>query len=339
MAAKLRIGVTGMVHDHLWGTLGHAAERDDVELVAAADPNQPLRDKIAEEYGVESLYSDYHDLLEKEKPDAVFVYTDNRGGADVVEACAEAGVHAMVEKPMADRLANADRMLSAAEKSGIILMINYPSTWSPGIQHAYKLVEEGAIGQVAQLRMRCAHQGPKELGCSEYFYGWLYDPERNGAGALMDYCCYGCKVARWFLGTPNSVVATWGRLCKDYIDVEDNAFILMDYDRAIGIAEASWTQIGKVPERGPTFNGCAGTMIVRGDEVWLATTDDPEGTTIAAPDPPDHWRDPVAHFVWCLKNEKEPQGPSSAQICRDAQEILEAGILSCEQGRQIDLPL
>jgi len=339
MAAKLRIGVIGMVHDHLWGVLGHMAKRDDAQIVAAADPNQPLLDQISKEYGVEKLYRDYRDLLDKEKPDAVLCYTDNRTHADVVEACAEAGVHVMCEKPMADRLANADRMLAAAQRSGIKLMINYPTTWGPALQHAYKLAQDGKIGQICQIRMHCAHAGPKEIGCSEYFWGWLYDRERNGAGALMDYCCYGCNINRWFLGRPNSVVATWGRLYKDYIDVDDNAFILMNYDRAIGIAEASWTQIGGVPEGGPTINGSGGTMVVRGKQLWLVTTDDKEASIVEAPEPPAHWRDPAAHFVWCIRNDKQPEGPSSAQICRDAQEILEAGILSCEQNRRIELPL
>jgi predicted dehydrogenase len=336
--ARLRIAIIGMVHDHLWGVLEHL-KNEDVDLVAAADPNPPLHDKVEREHRVRQHYSDYRDLLEKEKPDAALCYTDNRTHADVVEACAAAGVHVMCEKPMADRLANAERMVQAAEQAGIHLMINYPTTWGPALQQAKRLVEQGAIGQLCQLRMHSAHQGPKEIGCSEYFWGWLYDRERNGAGALMDYCCYGCNQNAWFNGLPNSVVATWGRLHKDYIDVEDNAFILMNYDGCIGIAEASWTQVGKQPIGGPTLNGSLGTIVCQGPDLWLATTEKPGGEVIVAPDPPPHWRNPAAYFVWCLNHDVAPEGPNSPKVCRDAQEILEAGIISCEQGRRVELPL
>ncbi len=335
----LRIGVVGLVHDHVWGVLRGFAECGRAEVVAAADPNPPLLDKIAQDCGVEAGYAEYAEMLSGEDLDAVLCYTENSRHAEVVEACAAAGLHVMCEKPMADHLANADRMLAAARGAGIKLMISYPSTWQPALHHARQLVEEGAIGQVCQLRDHHAHAGPKEIGCSEYFYSWLYDASKNGAGALMDYCCYGAKICTWFLGKPNSVIAMAARLYKDYIDVEDNAFILMSYDSAYGIAEASWTQIGPLPEHGPVINGSTGTIIVRRGELWLATTEDKEGRTIQSPELPAHWRTPAEYFSWCLLEDVEPEGPTSAQLCRDAQEILEAGILSVERDARVELPL
>ena len=334
----LRIGVVGLVHDHIWGVLRGFIECEKAEVVAAADPNPPLLEKIAEQ-GVTSGYAEFEEMLEKEDLDGVLCYTENSRHAEVVEACAARGLHVQVEKPMADRLANADRMMQVAQDAGIKLMINYPSTWQPALHHAKALVDAGAIGQVCQFRDHHAHAGPKEIGCSEYFYGWLYDASKNGAGALMDYCCYGAKNCTWFLGKPNSVIATAARLYKDYIEVEDNAFILMSYDTAYGIAEASWTQIGPLPEHGPVINGSAGTIIVRRGEVWMILTGEKEGRTMKSPERPAHWRTPAEYFTWCITEDQEPEGPTSPQLCRDAQEILEAGILSVERDARVELPL
>ena len=67
------------------------------------------------------------------------------------------------------------------------------------------MAQAGEIGQLWQVKYRAAHQGPVELGCSRQFCEWLYDEELNGAGALMDYCCYGAVLAEVLLGKPDQV--------------------------------------------------------------------------------------------------------------------------------------
>jgi len=343
MAAKVRVGVAGLVHDHIWGLLKQFQELDNVELVAAADFNQPLLDNISKEFGVTKHYRDIAEMIDKENLQAMVCGRENSGHAEVALLCAEHGVHFMVEKPMSARLPDADRMLAAQQQSGIVMFINYPTSWSPALNLAHRLVQDGRIGTVYQLRMHCAHGGPKEVGCTEYFWSWLYDAERNGAGALMDYCCYGANINRWFLGQPQSVMGLAGRLIKDYLapDVDDNAILMLRYPHAISLCEASWTQIGDIPY-GFIINGSAGTISPR-KRGLLLTTGEPgkpakEETLEAPPLPPDRCNGP-AYFVNCILREQQPEGPSSAQVCRDAQEILEAGILSAERGEEIRLPL
>jgi predicted dehydrogenase len=343
MAGKLRIGVAGLVHDHIWGLLNQLRELDNVELVAAADFNQPLLDKLEKDFGVSQQYRDSDEMVEKEKPDAVICGRENNAHAEVAEICAERGVHFMVEKPMSARLLDADRMLAAQKKSGIVMFINYPTSWDPALNLAYQLVQDGRIGTVYQLRMHCAHGGPKEVGCTEYFWSWLYDKERNGAGALMDYCCYGANINRWFLGQPQSVTGMAGRLIKNYLDkdVDDNAILLLRYPHAISLCEASWTQIGHTPY-GYIINGSAGTIVPKKGGLLLITGEPGKATqeeTLEVPPRPPDRRNGPAYFVSCILHEQQPEGPSSPQVCRDAQEILEAGILSAERGREVKLPL
>ncbi|MCW4027705.1 MAG: Gfo/Idh/MocA family oxidoreductase, partial [Candidatus Bathyarchaeota archaeon] len=240
---KLEVGVLGLVHDHLWSNLRILGSMENAEVTCAADPNRPLLEQV-KRMGVRKTYKRYEDLLSKEDLDAVLVYTENGRAAHVTEAAAERGLHVMTEKPMAATLEQAQRMHRVAEKNGIGLMVNFPTTWSPAIRHAGRLAKEGAIGHIYQVWRRTGHRGPKEIGCSPYFYRWLYDEKLNGAGAYMDFCCYGVNICRWILGTAEKATALGGTYVRDYLKVDDNAVLLLGYKKAMGVLEGTWSQIG-----------------------------------------------------------------------------------------------
>ncbi|GIV78940.1 MAG: hypothetical protein KatS3mg050_3334 [Litorilinea sp.] len=283
MADKLRVGVLGLTHDHIWGNLRDLNASPLGELVAAADPNQELLDKVQAEHGAGQVFLSYEEMLDSVELDAVYVFSDNATGAELAVMAAERGLHVMVEKPMAADLEGAVQMLAAARQAGVKLMVNWPFAWWPQLQKALEMARSGAIGQVFSTKYRSAHAGPKELGCTPYFYNWLHDADLNGAGALMDYCCYGAALARTVLGQPSRVTGVVGHLLKDYVTVDDNAVIVMQWPRAIAITEASWTQIGHLtsyvavlygsegnpgggaPQRRPPAAGRPGTRGRRGD--------------------------------------------------------------------------
>jgi predicted dehydrogenase len=334
----LRIGVLGLTHDHIWGNLVELEHSERGTLVGAADPNAPLLDRVADQYGCQT-YGSYAAMLEAETLDAVYVYADNAGSADLVEMATERGLHAMVEKPMAATLAQAERMTRDAANAGVVLMVNWPFAWSAALQHGMKLAQDGAIGDLYQVRYRGAHAGPKELGCTPYFYNWLYDREKNGAGALMDYCCYGAVLCRYLLGQPARVTGIAGRLQKRYIGVDDNAILLLDYHHAIGIAEASWTQIGHPTAYTPVFYGSDGTIVVHRDSVQVATREQPDGAFVEVPELPEEARTATDYFLSRIVSGEPVEGLSNADVSRDAQEILEAGLISAQIGAQVSLPL
>ena len=337
MAKTYRVGVIGMVHDHVWKETKYWQELPNAELVAAADPNEPLRTKMKKERGVKALYADWREMIEKEALDIVQLTVENSAGADVLEAVAPKGIHVVCEKPMSATLAQADRMLKAAEDAGTTLLINWPIAWYPAVRTAHRLASEGAIGQVFQARVRMAHCGPKELGCSEYFYGWLYDAEKNGAGALMDYCCYGAAFCRSLLGMPKAVQGVAACLVKEDFPVDDNASIFMIYDKAFAITEASWTQVPSYHDM--EILGSEGTLITDAGKLWIATKDRKEKAPADLDDLPEGEHNGPEYLVHCLETGKAPEGMCNARNCRDAQEILEAGLISAREGRRIDLPI
>jgi predicted dehydrogenase len=339
MPNTFRIGVLGLSHDHVWGNLNDIRTSGRGELVAVADPNPPLVEKAREQIGCRT-YASFDSLLSAEKLDAVYVFGDNRNGAAIAATAAEQGLHVLIEKPMAADLQGADRLLAARSK-GARVMVNWPFAWWPQMQHALKMIRGGAIGDIWQVKYRAAHSGPREIGCSSYFYEWLYDRNRNGAGALMDYCCYGAALARCILGVPSRVVGIAGRLRKEDILLEDNAVLVMSYPRAMAISEGSWTQIGELTAYITAIYGTKGTLLIEphGGRLLLADSANEHGKEVVVPAKPPERQNATQHFLHCLETGEPFIELCQDRIARDAQEILEAGLLSASRGADVSLPL
>jgi predicted dehydrogenase len=339
MAKTYRVGVAAMVHDHVWGELGHWQAQPNVELVAAGDINAPLRERAQRDFGIARVYDSWQDMVAQEELDIVQAASENSVCADIVEACAAKGIHVLSEKPMAATLAQANRMLRAATDAGIQLMINWPTAWFPAVQEWERRLVAGDIGTLTYLKYRSAHNGPKEIGCDPHFWQWLYDAEKNGAGALMDYCCYAADYNARFLGLPSTVMGMRGVFVKEYPVPDDNAIIIMQYPHAFGVAEASWTQtVGYAEGANPVAYGTGGSLAVSsGKVIWQRPGQETETITPPAPEAP--YRNAAEYFLHCLETGQPPEGFCSAQVSRDAQEILEAGLRSADTGQTQTLPL
>jgi predicted dehydrogenase len=338
MPKTYRVGVAAMVHDHVWGELNRWKALPNVELVAAGDVNQDLRDRIKAEHNVPRVYDSWQEMVEKEDLDIVQAASENSVAADIVEACAARGVHVISEKPMAATLAQANRMVGAAKRAGITLLINWPTAWQPAIQEMERRILAGEIGKLFYFKQRSAHNGPKEIGCDPHFWGWLYDEEKNGAGALMDYCGYSADMCARFMGLPAQVTGFRGVFVKDYPVPDDNAMILMKYPHAFGVAEACWTQTVGYATNNPVAYGTEGSLAVSGDTLLLQRPNQPAETI--APRPLESPRRSAPEYlIHCLEAGEPIEGFCSMEVSRDAQEILEAGKRAADTGQTQTLPL
>lgn len=336
MARPYRLGIAGLVHDHVWRELGHWARTERVEFTAAADPNPPLRERVEREFGANRLFDDPAAMFEQCDLDVVQVCTSNRDAEPVVKAAAERGVHIVLEKPLSATLAQGERMCEAAEQGGVRFFINWPNRWRLPTLEAWNLVKQGAIGDVFHATMRMAHKGPREFGCSDYFCDWLYDASQNGAGALIDYCCYGAVAFRHLFGMPEAVQAVRGRLTKDDIDVDDNATITLMYPHRFASAEASWSQIPSYHDA--VYLGTTGSLWTAGGQLQLAGEGGYTKQVRVQPLPAGRSNGPEM-FLTCLETGEPFPDVCSARVCRDAQEILEAGLRAADSGRRVSLPL
>ncbi len=338
---KLRIGVLGLTHDHIWDNLPQLAKLKDAELVAAQDLHDPLLERAAKEFGAEPFHS-HEELLDRADVDAVFVYGDNASGVEMAEDAAAAGVHLMIEKPLAADLEGADYLLAAVRANKVRCMVNWPFSWWPQLQKALAMAKAGDIGDVWEVKYRAAHEGPREMGCSQYFSDWLYDDELNGGGAFIDYCCYGALLAQHLMGMPTRVSATVGRFVKEDIMVEDNGVLVMTYPNGLALAEASWTQVGYFHTYTPVIYGTKGALMIEprdGGKLWKADAKNPMGKEIKVAKPAPHLRNASANFVHCLRTGEDFYALGDVRLCRDTQEILEAGLIAAEAGEEVSLPL
>jgi predicted dehydrogenase len=241
----LRVGVAGLNHDHVFGLLENY-KKGKVIILGIAEGDQDLVNRYKKRYNLpDSLfYKDVPSMLKHIKPDAVLAYNAISDHLAVVEACAPKGVSVMVEKPLAMTVKQSERMAYLARRYHIHLLTNFETTWYSSNQQIYDMVhKQQAIGIIRKMVVHDGHQGPKEIGCSPDFLKWLTDPAKNGAGALVDFGCYGANLMTWLMDgkAPIAVTAITRHYKPDiYPKVDDDATILLEYPEATGLIEASW---------------------------------------------------------------------------------------------------
>jgi predicted dehydrogenase len=125
------------------------------KVAAVADPDEKGRAEAVRRVGAERGYADFREMLRIEKPDIVVISPRHVARRlEMVSAAAEAGAHAFVEKPFATSLEEADAMLAVAAKHGVKLAVAHSIRLHPSILHAKKVVDEGLIGDLLEVRTR-----------------------------------------------------------------------------------------------------------------------------------------------------------------------------------------
>ena len=242
-AVRYKIAVIGLVHSHAWGRLRVMLQGKSAELVGVAEPNAELRAE-AKKAGVadDLLFAEYSKMLDQTKPDIVWAFVENNRHLEIARVCAPRHINLIFEKPLASTYADAKQMQTLAGQYKIRIMTNYQMAWWPANYAAKRAAEQGEIGRVYRLRGIVGHGGPGSEGVrTKYFFDWLTDPEKNGAGALMDFGCYNALWSLWYLGMPKSVYATAQHLRPErFPKVEDSATLVFTYPQASAIFEASW---------------------------------------------------------------------------------------------------
>jgi predicted dehydrogenase len=364
-----------MTSDHVWSMGDGLAALPEVTLVAGAERYPELREKATQQWGLARTYEDVHTMLAKEELDAILVCSDNASKAEIAEAAARHNVHVYQDKPIAATLAQADRILRAAQESGITLMVAYHSAFSPVYDQVKQLLQEGAIGRPYLARGVTGHGGPVEYGCSPYFTEWLFDRTKNGGGTFVDEACYLLDGFVDYFGAITEVSAFTAPIGsmehgkarhRDYLpgDVEDNAVAILRFaNGALGVVDSKWGQVGPAPVR-TSYHGTHGTLTSGQNGTDLYSTASPHVPSEweplevlagrgggRAPQNLRAWRAPSPgsntgrggreqrYFVDCLLQGRPIEGASSPRVARDVQEVIEAVYRSAETGRAIQLPL
>ena len=144
-------GIVGNLHALTYSRLPHA------ELVAVCDLDEGRAQEVAARYGASAIYTDYQRLLEHPGIDAISVVTPDFAHREVAVACAEAGKHILVEKPLATTVEDAEAILKATETAGVKLMVDFHNRCNPPFVHAKERVERGDLGTLKYLYARLSN--------------------------------------------------------------------------------------------------------------------------------------------------------------------------------------
>jgi predicted dehydrogenase len=362
MTKNYRVGVIGFAHMHVNHLIDEFDKLPTVSWVACAD-TVPLSPSISmepatrgdnlrrahQEIGIPKVYEDYREMLDREPMDIVIFCPENARHGEVGEAIANHRAHMVTEKPMAADLAQALRMARAAEANGVSLMVNWPTTWSPAIRKMKALLDDGTIGEVLEVKWRNgASMGPLAYGQQitgpEKGAEWWHQ-SAPGGGALLDYCCYGACLSRWFIGEPaTAALGLRANLDSHYGDADDNAVITVRFPKAMAILEGSWTTWHTGVPTGPIVYGTRGTLVANhrrddaGNSVPVVEVYTSRG--YGAPDQvldgeplPEGRQTEAQEFIHHLETGEPLHATLGKRFNLEAMAILDAGIRSAASGK------
>jgi predicted dehydrogenase len=241
----------------------------------------------------------------------------------------------LVEKPIARNLGEADRMIAAADRAGVILMVCHDRRYHPLFAKIKELLDGGAIGR--PLCLRLDHNQRVQLSPEH----WIFQKERLGGGAIMSCLVHQFDLIRWFGGD----VARVGCLSLTMPERMEGEVIgvvpLRFASGAVGDAVINWNvQTRNVP---------GGLWY---ELVWLSGTDgnlhnlhgvhllrygrDEAYEAVPVEEGTGHPR-AIVHFVDCAREGRKPL--TDGREGRAALEIAVAAYASEAAGRFVDLPL
>ena len=231
MANVLRIGIIGA---------GSVARRihvpglrlcPDVEIVAVADPDAAAAAQIE----APSVHADYGELLARPDVDAVVIAVPNNRHHEIALAALAAGKHTLCEKPLAMNAAEAEQMLAAAERAGVVHMTAFTYGFTPSARYLGHLIQQGELGELRSVR--AAYQ----MALSPHLLGWRSRRELAGSGVLGDIGSHLIHIVLELAGDVTALSARQKVFRKDPTsDVEDWIAFLAEFESgACGTFEIS----------------------------------------------------------------------------------------------------
>ena len=344
MSRTVKIGIigTGFVGGiHLASFQGWA---HNASVVAVASPTHA--DKFAKEKGVPKAYRDYHEMLHDKEIDVIDIGIPNDLHCQAVLAAARAGKHVIIEKPLCVTLEEADQMIDACKKAGVLLMYAEELLFAPKYVRVKTLIDEGAIGEPFLAKQSEEHPGPH--------MPWFWDINRSGGGVMLDMGCHSIEFTRWILGKPEvkSVTAFMGTYVHQArTQGEDHSYAIIEYEgNKLAMVEDSWAKGGGVDDRCEVYGNKGHTRadLLRGSSLLTYSEEgygyamEKAGTTRGYTFTmfEEIWNygfpQEMQHFVNCvLGNETcKETGEDGRQVLK----IMYAAYQSAGEGRKITFP-
>jgi UDP-N-acetylglucosamine 3-dehydrogenase len=225
-AAVLGVGAMGRSHARVY------AEMENVRLAAIADPDVRVAERVAGSYGT-TPYTDYRQLLDREKPDLVSIAVPTTRHLEVAIETIGRGIHVLVEKPLALSLDEGRKIIEAAESQGVKLAVGHIERFNPAVAEIKRRLDEQELGRLFQVHARRLSPFPGRV---------------QDVGVILDLATHDIDVMSHLLDSEvTRVFAETER--KAHESHEDLLSALLRFaNGAIGVLEVNWLTPTKVRE-------------------------------------------------------------------------------------------
>ena len=227
-------GFMGRAHSNAYATVNHFFDLPyRPVLKAACARNAEKVQEFADNWGYESIETDWRKMLERDDIDAVDICVPNNLHHEMAIAAAEAGKWIMCEKPLAMDVAQGEEMCAAVEKAGVPNIVWYNYRRCPAVTLAKQLMDEGRLGRVFHYRSQFLQDWTIAEDVPQGGAGtWRLDVEAAGSGVTGDLLAHCIDTAIWLNGPIESVTAMTDTFVKERIHSDTGEM------KAVGIDDA-----------------------------------------------------------------------------------------------------
>ena len=316
----------------------------EAEVVAVYSNMEEEAKAFALAHGIPQWYDDLDKLLAESGAQVIDIGLPNYLHHGACMKAAAANRHVIIEKPLALTLEQADEMIDACKKQGVLLMYAEQLCFTPKYERARTLVEHGAVGKVYMIKQSEKHSGPHSA--------WFYKKETAGGGVMMDMGCHALAWFRWMnKNNPvKSVYANMKTVMHD-TDCDDNTVAIIEFENGVtAVAENSWARHGGMDDRieiygdkgviyADLFKGNSSlTYSIDGYDYASEKAGSTKGWTFTIFEEVYNQGYPheLKHFISCVREGKQPV--VTGEDGRAVLEIIYAAYESARTGAKVNLP-
>lgn len=223
---KLRVGIIGCGRISVMH-LGSIRYLDGVELVACCDIKPERAETVAKDFNVPA-YTDYVEMFEKEKLDAVHICLPHYIHTDVAQVAFKYGIHVLSEKPMDVNYEKAENAVKMAKEMGVLYGIIFQCRYNNSAQLVKKAAMSGKLGKILSVvSTLCWSRSDEYYSGSDWKGTW----DKEGGGVIIDQAIHSIDLANWIIDSPvKSVSVSMANRGHNIVDVEDSADGLITYE-------------------------------------------------------------------------------------------------------------
>src|SRR5436853_4229538 len=210
-------GFMGRTHSNAFLQAGRFFDLPYRAVLKAVCARNPDRVKsFADNWGYESVETDWRKLLERKDIDLVDIASPNDTHAEIAIAAAKAGKMVMCEKPLGRNAVEAEAMVDAVEKAGVPNSVWYNYRRVPAVTLAKQLIDEGRLGRIFHYRAKFLQDWTISADLPQGGAGlWRLDVKSAGSGVTGDLLAHCIDTAIWLNGSISEVNAMTETFVKE----------------------------------------------------------------------------------------------------------------------------